>query len=214
MLITFGSFTLDDEQRRLIGDGRDVHLSLKAFELLRILLEARPRALSKRDLYERLWPDTIVSDASLTTLVGELRAALGDTAGQARFIRTVHRYGYAFAGVAHDTRQATVAPPSCCWLIWGERRLPLHEGENVMGRDPAADVWLASLSISRRHARVVITGTTATIEDLGSKNGTFVGAAPVTKQTELAEGDEIRCGTLTLVFRSLALGASTQTVRR
>ena len=67
-----------------------------------LLLENRPRALSKAELHERLWPSTFVSDATLTSLVAEVRAALGETAGHGRFVRTVHRFGYAFKGTATE----------------------------------------------------------------------------------------------------------------
>ena len=80
MAISFGPFTVDVGTRQLLRDGRSVHLSRKAFELLVTLLDARPRVLSKTELQERLWPDTFVAEANLSNLIAEIRGALGDRA--------------------------------------------------------------------------------------------------------------------------------------
>src|SRR4029077_20242374 len=120
MRIRFGEFTLDTDSRQLRQGDAERHLSPKAFELLRLLVENRPRALSKAELHERLWPATFVSEATLTSLVAEARGALGETAASGHFVRTVHRFGYAFGGSAADS-----APPvesavtrARCWIIW------------------------------------------------------------------------------------------------
>ena len=109
MQVHFGEFTIDTQRRQLRQDDAARHLSPKAFELLLLLLENRPRALSKAELHERLWPSTFVSDATLTSLVAEVRAALGERAAHGRFVRTVHQFGYAFEGSA--TELATSRPP-------------------------------------------------------------------------------------------------------
>ena len=61
MRISFGAFTLDLQSRQLTSAGREIHLEPKAFELLSALVLERPKALSKADLQERLWPGTFVS---------------------------------------------------------------------------------------------------------------------------------------------------------
>jgi DNA-binding winged helix-turn-helix (wHTH) protein len=96
--LRFDDFTLDDDTRQLLRPDREVHLSPKAFDLLAMLLAARPRALPKAVLHTGLWPDTFVSEANLAMLVAEIRSALGDDARTPRFVRTVQRYGYAFHG--------------------------------------------------------------------------------------------------------------------
>ena len=100
MNVRFGEFTLDTESRQLRQGDLERHLSPKGFELLRLLIESRPRALSKAELHERLWPATFVSEATLSSLVAEVREALGEQARGGRFVRTVHRFGYAFKGDA------------------------------------------------------------------------------------------------------------------
>jgi Tol biopolymer transport system component/DNA-binding winged helix-turn-helix (wHTH) protein len=98
--ICFGPFTLDLESRQLSNTGEEIHLEPKAFELLSALVIERPKALSKADLQERLWPGTFVAEANLSNLVAEIRAALGDPARAPKFVRTVHGFGYAFCGEA------------------------------------------------------------------------------------------------------------------
>jgi DNA-binding winged helix-turn-helix (wHTH) protein len=197
-----GVLTFDPDTRQLLGDTGEVHVSPKAFDLLRVLVEQRPRAISKADLHQRLWPETFVSDANLASLVAELRQALDDDARAPRFIRTAHRYGYAFCGEATPQQVAATAPAdrSFCWLLSDGRRLPLRNGENVLGRDEDG-IQIDSPTVSRRHARITIAGETASIEDLGSKNGTFVGGEPVVERTSLVDGDEIRAGSVRFRFR-------------
>jgi DNA-binding winged helix-turn-helix (wHTH) protein len=98
--ISFGGFTLDLETRRLTSAGQNIHLEPKAFELLSMLILERPKALSKAVLQERLWPRTFVAEANLSNLIGEIRAALGDSARASKFVRTIHGFGYAFCGEA------------------------------------------------------------------------------------------------------------------
>ena len=98
--VAFGDFVLDLDTRELRRSGNAVALSPKAFQLLDVLVENRPRALSKRELQDCLWPETYVVEKNLTNLIAEIRAALGDDAANARFVRTIPRFGYAFHGEA------------------------------------------------------------------------------------------------------------------
>ena len=178
--LSFGGFTLDVESRQLHRgtDAQAVHLSPKGFELLRILIEARPRAIAKRELHERLWPDTFVSEATLSSLVAEVREALGERGRQAQFIRTLHGYGYSFAADAAPSASGVGAISN--WVVCEGREIALADGEHILGRDADAKVELRSPAVSRHHARIVISGTSATLEDLGSKNGTTVRGQAVT----------------------------------
>lgn len=208
MRLDLGPITLDTDRHQVFRGAEPLHLSTKAFQLLELLVENRPRALSKDRLQQALWPDTFVSDTSLTTLINEIRTALSDTAKEHRLIRTVHGFGYAFEGAARP------APPSGCRLIWGEREVSLEEGENILGRDPSAAGSIPDASLSRRHARVTVRGGAATLEDLESKNGTFVGEKRVTGPTLLSDGDPVRLGLVHMVFRSAPGNLSTtKTVR-
>jgi DNA-binding winged helix-turn-helix (wHTH) protein len=218
MRVDFERFTLDDEQRQLLEDGAPVHLSLKAYELLKLLLQERPRAIAKAELHERLWPDAFVSDATLASLVAEVRSALGEPARGSRFIRTVHGFGYGFQGEAIE--RGTPSPPgagqpaaatSTHWLSGDKQQFPLKEGENVIGRDREADVHLEALSVSRWHARVTVAGEQVVLEDLGSKNGTYLRGARLRVPATLQDGDPIRVGAIPLTFRTLTAAPPTIT---
>jgi DNA-binding winged helix-turn-helix (wHTH) protein len=211
MTVSFGDLTLDTDTRQIRRGAVELHLSPKAFELLAALVDARPRALSKADLHERLWPDTYVTESNLAGLVAEVRRAIGDDARTPRFVRTVQRFGYAFAG---DVSAATSTPAIAvnCWLVHGERQWVLPDGEHVLGRgqEPGA---IDSDTVSRRHARIRVAAGEATIEDLRSKNGTFIGDDRVVARRTLRDGDEIRLGSVKLTFRTAPGGPSTRTAR-
>ena len=216
MPVHFSPYTLDVESRQLLRGDNVVHLSPKAFELLSILVSHRPKAFSKSELQERLWPDTFVVEKNLANLIGEIRDAIGDDPANPRFIRTVHRFGYAFrdtvtGGAAR--RSANRAGGASFRLKWTGGRVSLEEGEHVIGRDPDAEVFLDSAGVSRRHARIGISRGRATIEDLGSKNGTFVGDQQVAGPTSIGDGDIIGSGSVKLTLKVVQTPSSTKTER-
>ena len=200
--VCFGEFTFDGSSRQLRRDPAVVHLTLKAFGLLSLLIERRPAAVSKEDIQAQLWPGTFVSDANLPSLVGEIRSALGDTARTPRFIRTVHGFGYAFCGEARAL-DGSLRPPvrSRYSLVRDGQLLALFEGENVLGRDRDVAVCLDATSISRRHCVVTVDGASVTVADLDSKNGTHVRDERVTTPVSATAGDRIRVGSLMLTLR-------------
>jgi DNA-binding winged helix-turn-helix (wHTH) protein len=202
--LRFEGFTLDVDARRLLRGSREIRLSPKAFELLKALGEAWPRALTKQELLERIWPGVFVSDVSLARTVTELRGALGDRAREGRIVRTVYRYGYAFAAEVQGegpSRAISAGASPVCWLTSRNRTYALADGEHIAGREPGTSIWLDSPKVSRHHARVVVHGARATIEDLNSTNGTFVQNARISAQAVLDSGDTIRIGPFTLMFR-------------
>jgi DNA-binding winged helix-turn-helix (wHTH) protein len=197
--LKFGECVFDSGTRELLRDGRAVEISPKALALLEVLLESRPRALAKADLHERLWPDTHVAGTSLPRLVNEVRRAIGDAAGQPRFIRTLHRFGYAFSGPVVDL--AGAAPrPAVCWLNWGPERIPVPEGENLLGRATDSVVPLGEGRVSRRHARILVVEGRATLEDLGSRHGTLLNGRRIDGPVALRSGDRIGVGSTELFF--------------
>jgi DNA-binding winged helix-turn-helix (wHTH) protein len=212
MRYQFGDCTLDLDTRELSRGGEAVHVEPKAFRLLELLFAARPRALSKDELQDRLWPKTFVSERSLARLVEVLRDCLGDSAKAPRYIRTVHGFGYAFFADATDASARRIPGTRAfhCRVSWGDREVALVEGENVLGREPSVAFWIDLNSVSRRHARILVDGATATIEDLGSRNGTYVNGKRVEAPTRLASGDKIKVGSASLVFRSFRGLGTTQ----
>jgi DNA-binding winged helix-turn-helix (wHTH) protein len=215
MKLRFGLNELDCASRRLWRDGREVHLSTKAFDLLTLLVERRPAAVRKSEIKDRLWPDTFVSATNLPTLIAEIRGALGDDVRQPQFIRTVHRFGYAFSAdaiVAVAAGAAAAIEPEPAWLVGPMSRIALRRGENVLGREGDDVIALLSPTVSRRHVRLVLSGDQATIEDLGSKNGTYVNDIRITSPTLIADGDVVRFGSLVFTIRFDRPGTSTQTL--
>lgn len=214
MRLSFGDCVFDSDTREVSRGARLRAISPKAFSLLEILIECRPRALSKTDIHSRLWPDVHVSEANLANLVVELRAALGDDARKPRIIRTVPRFGYAFSAQAvperRKDRSQSEAGGRAYRLIWGRREITLDPGENLIGRDREAVVWIDDESVSRRHARVTVGAEGATIEDLGSKNGTYVGGERIRKAIRLTERDAVKIGPATLRLRVLRRIGSTR----
>ncbi len=80
-------------------------------------------------------------------------------------------------------------------------RLPLT-GSIELGRDPSLPHALADVKVSRRHARVSATGAAASVEDLGSTNGTFLNESPLEIATAIRPGDRIRVGFTVLELRA------------
>lgn len=212
MQARFGDCLFDTEARQLTRAGRVVELTPKGFELLATLLAGRPRALSKQELHEALWPDTFVVDVSLARLVSEVRKAIGDTVAEQRFIRTVHGHGYAFSGDVQELGgRRSGESPAPCWLVWGRRMVPLDMGENLIGRAAESVLAIDSSKVSRHHARVEVSETGARLEDLGSKNGTYIGGKRLEGGVVLKDGDQITVGPVVAVFRTADGAASTET---
>ena len=197
----FGEFLFDAEARELRRGRKPVHLSPKAFRLLKLLVENAPKAVSKASLYESLWPNVFVEESNLKSLVSELRAALGEDGRSPRFLKTVYGFGYAF-------RFDVISLPARFRVTHLAREFELLQGENVLGRDSEASIVISMKSISRRHARIVVSGDLATLEDLGSKNGTWLKGRRVEGRVELADRDEIRLGSVPLVFHVTPAGST------
>ena len=217
MRFLFAEFEFDSGRRLLLRHGRAAPLSTKGFQLLELLLDRRPEAVSKTELLEHLWSETFVSDASLYNVVAEIRAALGDAPRAARFIRTVPRYGYAFHG---DAQPADAGVEAAQTARPGPRLVSkrgdwlLAEGSNLVGRERDCAVRIDSPSVSRHHARILVIQGEATVEDLGSKNGTYVNEEAVKTPVALEDRVEIRVGSVKMTYRIVAALPSTVTRRR
>jgi DNA-binding winged helix-turn-helix (wHTH) protein len=209
MRLVFGEVVIDGDRRLVTRHGQEVHLSGKAFALLDLLLQRRPNAVKRAEIFDHVWPDTFVSPSNVATLAQEIRDALGDDARRPRFLRTIFGYGYAFIGEEEDAGNNASVPLR---LIIGTTQIELSQRETILGRRTA--VLAADPAISRDHARVVVEDRRVFIEDLGSKNGTFVGARRIDAPTELVDGDVISIGSARIVFRALAHTESTMTLAK
>src|SRR5262245_42178221 len=86
MRVGFADVIFDSDTRELVRNRLPITLSPKAFQLLEILIDNRPRALSKSELHDRIWPNTFVVEANLSNLIGEIRRALGDDPRRPQFV--------------------------------------------------------------------------------------------------------------------------------
>jgi len=214
MRYAFSDFVLDVDARQLVRAGRAVALSPKAFDLLELLLRERPRAVSRTRLRAALWPQTHVGATSLHVLVSQVRTVLEDEAQEPRWIRTVQRFGYAFCGSATGEGERAGAGADAFWLCSSDGDFRLREGDNVIGRESDLTVRIDRPGVSRRHACIRVEGGRATLTDLGSKNGTFVGDVPVSSPRVLHDGDEVRLGLRARVVLQRSGGEETETESR
>lgn len=203
MRVRFGAFVFDSGARELLAAAGPVHLSPKAFDVLEILLARRPNVVAKDVLLADVWPGKVVEEANLAMVVGEIRKALGDDPRAPALIVTVARRGYRFGAEVHDleapARGAELYP--CGWLTWNDKALPLREGENPVGRHPASAIWINAASVSRAHALIIVSAGRVTIEDKGSRNGTFVDGRKLTGPHLLLDGSEVMFGSERTTFR-------------
>lgn len=212
MQVRFGDFVLDRGTRQLQRGGEERRVGPKAFELLELLLSQRPNVVAKERIRDRLWPGTFVAGSTLATVVGELRSALEEDPKEPHFLRTVHGVGYAFCGEATESgRRARPEPAVSYRLVFADHEVALRPGENLLGRVEDGVAWIESPTVSRRHARIVVEGGQAILEDLASKNGTFLGGQRISAPTPLREGDVIRLGRVSMKLRTLAGDRATRT---
>jgi DNA-binding winged helix-turn-helix (wHTH) protein len=206
----FGECELDLGTRELTCEGHPVEIRPRARRLLELLLERHPAPTSRQEIRDALWPGAVVSESTLDSLIWELRTAIGDLP-RGRFVRTVRGFGYAFSGEvartgpAHPPAVGSAGPR----LVWGERILSLKPGENLLGRGRTAAVRLDAPSVSRHHARIRVEGIRATLEDLGSRNGTRLNGERILGARELHEGDAIGIGAVRLTYRRRPVQGST-----
>jgi len=106
----FGNFRLEVGERRLLRDGRPIPLTTKVFETLTVLVARSGRLLTKDELMQHVWPDTVVEENNLNHNISALRHALGEQAGGPRFIETVPRVGYRFVAVVTQLGSASLGP--------------------------------------------------------------------------------------------------------
>jgi len=211
MRCAFGDCILDSDTRQVSRAGRVVHLGPTAYQLLQILMAARPKVLSKLELYQQLWPSTAVSESSLSTVVAEARDALGEGPREGRYIRTVYGFGYAFVASvvvigAADSPQPNA--PVAYRLTREGWQHDLSPGTHILGRAADAAVCIDAPEVSRHHARITVFAGGVTLEDLGSRNGTARNGERIAAVVRLAAGDLIAIGPVELRVETLATEAA------
>lgn len=190
---TVGDWLVEPSLNRLSRSGESVQIELKLMEVLVHLAERQGELVSKRDLMDAVWQVEVISDGTLTRAVALLRKALGDNARSPRYIETIPKRGYRFIAPVGKPDKGP-SPGLRFRLETPEGEIPLADGENLIGRDPRAEIRIDIGGVSRRHARILVAGADVKLEDLASKNGTYLRGRRVCKPTRLAHGDEIRIG--------------------
>jgi DNA-binding winged helix-turn-helix (wHTH) protein len=191
----FGAFHVDLESGELRREYDKVPIRPKCFDLLVYLLRNRGKLIAKDTLLDTVWSDAIVAEATLSRTITELREVLGDHPQRPKFIQTVSRRGYRFIAPAHEIFPATADEHRTeLSIVHRGKEYPLRSGEQVIGRGRGAAIPLYNSLTSRHHARITVNGKKVSVEDLGSKNGTFVNGHRVVKPTELKVGDQIQIG--------------------
>jgi DNA-binding winged helix-turn-helix (wHTH) protein len=199
--VRFGPFEADLRTGELWREGARVPLQEQPFQVLAALVGRPGDLVTREELRRRLWSRSVFTDFEhgLNKAVNKLRHTLDDLAETPRYVETLPRRGYRFVAPVEG---AAPSHPAAFRLILADRTYPLLPGANLIGRDPDCVLCLEASSVSRRHAEVVVVEDGATLRDLGSKNGTFRGEVRVTDAVPLADGDEIRVGTVRVKFRA------------
>ena len=109
MVYRFEEFLVNSREYILLKDGEPIRLSPKSFEVLQLLLEHHGCLVSKDEIMEQVWKDTMVEVGRLASCVQEIRTALGDHARAPRWIETVHKRGYRFIGAVVEQTDAAAA---------------------------------------------------------------------------------------------------------
>jgi DNA-binding winged helix-turn-helix (wHTH) protein len=211
MRVRFGDFVLDRATRQLLRNGELRPLEPKAYQLLDLLIRRRPAAVSKQEIRDGLWPDTFVSESHLSSLAARVRRALDTGRDGPGFVRTVHGFGYAFGAEATEEESGRRPLRAVAQIEWDGGVLLLTEGENVIGRGEEVAVRIDLESVSRRHARIVVDGGRFTLEDLGSKNGTYLREQRLEAPAVIEDGDAFRLGRTMVVFSVLRSRGATIT---
>ena len=205
-VFTFGAYELDVTAGQLRRGPESVALRPKCFDLLHFLAAHRGELISKPRLLEALWPDVVVADATLSRTITELRETLGDDPHHPTFIETVPRRGYRF--IAALDHAADVEIQSAPFTLLGSNgQFPLAVGEHTIGRAGDVAVPVMTPLASRHHARLVVSVESITIEDLSSRNGTFVNGRRIESTMALRPGDRLKVGGETFVVSSPAFAS-------
>ena len=193
-------------------------------EALILLVRASGSLVNRGEMQAALWGSGVFveRDAAINTAVRKIRRALGDDADKPRFIETVVGKGYRFIACieslgSRGRRIASSGSAECRTfpsysVTRGADEFIVQTSVAVLGRDPSAGIYVEHPSVSRQHARISIDGNEAVLEDLQSRNGTFLDGRRIDVPTIIHHGAVIGLGAITLTFSVLSVPASTRPV--
>ena len=220
--VRFAEFELDFDAYALWRAGNRVRLEKLPMEVLMLLVSRAGALVDRAEIQASIWgSDVFVErDAAINTAVRKLRRTLGDDPERPRFVETVIGKGYRFVCAVERTQSLVARGTAIAarrllprYVIRrGKEEFTLQAGENLLGRDPEAGVYLDHPSVSRRHARITIGPGKTTLEDLASRNGTFLDGRKVSKAVALRHGAVVGLGLVTLTFHARSAPDSTQPI--
>ena len=223
----FGGFELDVAAYALRRGGERLKLEKIPMEVLILLVRSAGVLVDRTEIQAALWrPDVFVEhDSAINTAVRKIRQVLDDDAQTPRFVETVVGRKLFVAQVECSTPESMAgnhveaeAPERSAAqhrafpsyrVTRGQHEFVLSSGDNLLGRDPDANVYIDHPSVSRRHARISIAAGGATLEDLRSRNGTFLDGRKIDRRRELRHGAIIGLGPITLTLVVISGPAST-----
>jgi DNA-binding winged helix-turn-helix (wHTH) protein len=212
---TVGEWLVEPQLDRICRGGEPCPLRPRVMELLLCLAERAGELASKQHIIDSVWQTEFVTVNALTKLVAELRSALDDDAEAPRYIETIPRRGYrliAAVSRAEPAPAVEVETAYRCALVDDDgTEIGLREGENTIGRAPDAAIRIDSSEVSRRHACIRVKGSTAILEDLGSKNGTYLRGRRLERPALLDDADEIQIGVKVARYRFKLIDERTRT---
>jgi DNA-binding winged helix-turn-helix (wHTH) protein len=195
-----GEWLVEPRLNRLTRDGESIQIELKMMGVLLCLARNAAEVVTRRQLVESVWDEGFVADNTITHAVAELRKAFGDSHRNPLFIETIHRRGYRLIAPVHFYEMSSFRSSATDLSFLAIARgieIPLFEGENLIGRGPDATITIPSMKVSRHHAKITVEHDAASLEDLGSKNGTYLNGTKIQETVQLDGGDLIGVGCVT-----------------
>jgi DNA-binding winged helix-turn-helix (wHTH) protein len=211
-----GDWLVEPDLGRVSRDDTGRQLEPRIMHVLVCLAERCGEVVARHELVDAVWAMEFITENTLTHAIAELRKLFGDNARDPRYIETITKRGYRLIMPVEGLVKRHPHPPGAhldCGLVLEGHRTTLAAGENLIGRATDVAVHIDSVEVSRHHARIRVGADQATLEDLGSKNGTYLWGRCVTTPVRLEDGDEISIGPALLVFATLRTTDTTQTAR-
>lgn len=200
----FGEFCLDVAAGELRRGSAAVHLTPTNYDLLLCLVSRPGELVTKDELIADVWANATVGEGSLSRAIATIRQALGDSSREPRYIATVAWRGYRFVAPVQKIPRAAQGTLHGV-LAHASGGYPVRAGATVLGRGADCDVVILGSTVSRRHARISTSGIQPVLEDLGSRNGTFVNGQRLSAPCPLRDGDQIRLGSEVLDYSTRTL---------
>lgn len=195
-----GEWLVEPRLNRLTRDGESIQIELKMMDVLVCLARCAGEVVTRRQLVDSVWDEGFVADNTISHAVAQLRKAFGDSHRNPMFIETIHRRGYRLIAPVHFDETSSFMNSATHFSYLAVARgieVPLFDGANLIGRGPDTAIMIPSMKVSRHHAKITVEHDAASLEDLGSKNGTYLNGTKIQEPVQLDGGDLIGVGCVT-----------------